>query len=140
MTPEHRLAFAKCIRSLQTEDAAVQLLEAYESQLQVDRDLADVMAPPELTALEQLPSWSHGDLLTWALEPPIPEAIQDASSILVMREFRLIGDLARASEQAMVRGEVRHAQRIAQALARTWERLRGEQLLSMAFEREGEDS
>lgn len=134
MTPEHRRAFARCIRSLSTEDAAVQLLEAYEAQLadEAERDASDV----ELRALEQLPAWTHGNLLAWALSHQVPAAIQDAPSIQIMREFRLIGDLARASEQAMFKGDVQHAQRIARVLAQVWERTRGEQLLATAFSSE----
>lgn len=124
-----RLRFVKCIRSLSTEDAAMQLAEALEREWEERQsDLT-----PELDGLEQLPTWKHGDLLHWALGHPIPGAIQDASSVLVMREFRLIGDLARASEQAMAKGEIAHAQRIARALAKAWERIRGEQLLAMAL-------
>lgn len=124
-----RLRFVKCIRSLSTEDSAVQLAEALEREWEERQsDLT-----PELDGLEQLPTWKHGDLLQWALNHPVPAATQDASSVLVMREFRLIGDLARASEQAMAKGEIAHAQRIARTLAKTWERVRGEQLLAMAL-------
>ena|SRR5688572_3790947 len=126
---ETRLRYVRCFRSLSTEDAAMQLAVAFE------RELADADTP-ELDGLEQLPTWKHGELLAWALSHRMPPQIQDASSALIMREFRLIGDLARASEQAMAKGEVQHAQRIARALAKTWERIRGEQLLSMAL---GED-
>lgn len=134
MTPEHRRSFAKCIRSLSTEDAAVQLLEAYE--LQVEQDLEADGADVELRGLEQLKAWTHGNLLQWALSHQVPAAIQDGPSIQIMREFRLIGDLARASEQAMFKGEVQHAQRIARVLAQVWEHVRGEQLLAVAFSSE----
>lgn len=127
---ETRRRYVKCFSSLSTEASAMQLAEAFEREL-LER-FAD--RPVELTELEQLPAWKHGDLLDWALGHPVPPAIQDASSVLVMREFRLIGDLARASEQAMAKGEIAHAQRIARTLAKTWERVRGEQLLAMALE------
>lgn len=136
MTPTERAAFARCIRSLSTQAAAEQLLEAYERQLQ--EDAHDAAATAELRGLEQLPAWTHGALLTWALSHYVPAAIGDSSSLLIMREFRLLGDLARACEQAMVLGEVQHAQRIAQVLASTWERVRGEQLMAIAFDREAE--
>lgn len=125
--PEMRARFVRTIRSMSTEERAVRMAEAYESEL---RERDDV----ELTELEQLPAWTFPELLKWALSKPVPPQIEDAKSVLIMREFRLLGDLARAAEQAMLKGEVRHAQRIARVLAMCQMKVRGEELLALALE------
>jgi hypothetical protein len=130
---ETRRRYVRCFRSLSTEDAAMQLAVEFERELRARAE----PWPSELTDLEQLPDWSRSRLLQWALSHPLPRGLDegryDVSGLQVLREFRLIGDLARAAEQALDQGEQRQAHRITEALARVWVRLRGEQLLAECF-------
>ncbi len=134
MTPDQRLSFARCIRDLKSEADATKLLEAYEAQLEEDW-------PTELTELEQLPSWEHGALLERAMRAPPPTGYgdrYDASWLLFLREAQLIGLLSKAAEQALDRGEMLTASRVAQLLATAWTRLRGVEALAMALASEVE--
>lgn len=129
--------YVRTIRALSTEDAAVQLLEAFERAVRIEEAEASQFA--ELDEWEQLPDHAWPTLMQWALRAPEPKQLADrlsASDLQTLREARLIGDLARAAEASVIEHDHGTTRRLAQCLAHAWTRVRGEAALSLAFETE----
>jgi hypothetical protein len=96
-----------------------------------------------LLELEQLPDWTHATLMSWVMIAPIPAGLgvdYDASSLLTLREMQLVGRLALCVEQALALEDGKTARAVLQLACQTWARIRGEQLLSTALERLGDEA
>jgi hypothetical protein len=131
------LRYVRTIRALSTEEAAVQLLEAFDRAVRNEEDEAALTA--ELDGFEQLPDHGWDSLMAWAMQAPEPRAFADrlgAGDLVTLRQARLLGDLARAAEQS-VTTDAATTRRLAMCLGQAWERVRGEAILSLALEFEG---
>lgn len=138
MNRSEMLRYVRTIRALSTEDAAVQLLEAFDRAIRIEEDEASATA--ELDGWEQLPAHDWNALMAWAMQAPEPRAFADrlgAADLVTLRQARLLGDLARAAEQSTAAHEPAVTRRLAMCLGQAWERVRGEAILSLALEFEG---
>lgn len=130
MNTSTRLRYVRAIRALTDADAGVQLLTAYEAELR--------HWPAELCAVEQLPDWDHATLMHLAAESVNPTGL-DAASIMSLTEYRLIGLLSHATEQAVRAGDRATALQLSVVLNQTMIHIRGGHALSAAFDREAGD-